>query len=85
MNLFFEGLYLFSQIFFFGRLYFQTKASKKEKRSVNPEIFWTLGIIGNVCLLVYGYLTGGIVMMGTSTFGAIYAWYHLRLTKKWGH
>jgi lipid-A-disaccharide synthase-like uncharacterized protein len=61
------------QSLFFLRFFFQWMHSEKEKKSVIPEIFWYLSIVGGLLLLVYAILRKDIVfIVGQSTGTFIY-------------
>lgn len=81
-NTYFELIYVIAQIPFFLRMYFQTKESLKEKRSINPEIFWLLSIIGSILVIVYGYLINSWAIWSMSLISIVYSFFHLKIEKE---
>ena len=61
------------QAFFFLRFFFQWLHSERQKKSVIPEIFWYLSLLGGFFLLIYAILRKDIVfIIGQSTGTFIY-------------
>jgi lipid-A-disaccharide synthase-like uncharacterized protein len=61
------------QAFFFLRFFIQWIHSEKQKRSVIPDAFWYLSLVGGIFLLVYAVLRQDIVfIIGQSTGTFIY-------------
>ena len=61
------------QAMFFLRFFFQWIHSEKHKKSLIPEIFWYLSLVGGLLMLVYAILRRDIVfIIGQSTGTFIY-------------
>jgi lipid-A-disaccharide synthase-like uncharacterized protein len=61
------------QALFFMRFFFQWLHSERQKKSVIPEIFWYLSLLGGFFLLIYAILRKDIVfIVGQSTGTFIY-------------
>jgi lipid-A-disaccharide synthase-like uncharacterized protein len=62
------------QIMFGSRIYVQWLASERHKRSVVPNIFWWLSLVGSVLNLIYAvYCWNGPFILGTIGGPPIYA------------
>jgi len=57
-----ELIAVVSQLFYFGRWWFQIRASKRAGRSVNPKIFWVLTIFAQSLLMIYTFMLGSMVL-----------------------
>lgn len=82
MNVFVEMIYVIAQIPFFLRMYFQTKDSLKEKRSVSPKIFWALSIIGSILVVIYGWLIDSWAIWLMSIISIAYSIFHYRIEER---
>ena len=61
------------QTLFFLRFFFQWMYSERQKKSVIPEVFWYLSLVGGLFLLIYAILRKDIVfIVGQSTGTFIY-------------
>ncbi len=65
---------LVAQLLFSARFIVQWLASERAKKSVVPELFWWLSIVGGVTLLAYAiYRMDPVFILGQSTGVVIYA------------
>lgn len=61
------------QTLFFLRFFFQWLHSEKQKKSVIPEVFWYLSLVGGFLLMIYAILRRDTVfIVGQSTGSFIY-------------
>jgi lipid-A-disaccharide synthase-like uncharacterized protein len=67
---------------FFGRMFIQWMISEKEKRSVVPEIFWWLSLVGGVTLFAYFAWRQDIVGVLGQTSGVVIYARNIRLIHK---
>ncbi len=67
---------------FFGRMLIQWLVSEKEKRSVVPEIFWWLSLVGGVTLFAYFAWRQDIVGVLGQTSGVVIYARNIRLIRK---
>lgn len=67
---------------FFGRMFIQWLVSEKEKRSVVPEIFWWLSLVGGVTLFAYFAWRQDIVGVLGQTSGVVIYARNIRLIRK---
>lgn len=74
-----------SQILFSSRLLAQWFLSEKQKKVVNPALFWILSLIASILLFVYGYLRNDFAIM----FGQVITYFiyirNLQLQNQWEH
>jgi lipid-A-disaccharide synthase-like uncharacterized protein len=72
------------QAIFLCRFFVQWWASEKQKKSVIPDSFWYLSIIGTLILLVYAYKRNDVVfMIGFSLTLLVYS-RNIYLSHKYG-
>ncbi|MGE3769737.1 MAG: lipid-A-disaccharide synthase N-terminal domain-containing protein [Bdellovibrionales bacterium] len=62
---------LVGQILFMSRMLVQWVASEKARRSVVPEAFWYLSLIGGAIVLTYGIQRNDLVIILGQMFGVI--------------
>ncbi len=67
---------------FFGRMFIQWLVSEKEKRSVVPEVFWWLSLLGGVTLFAYFAWRQDIVGVLGQTSGVVIYARNIRLIRK---
>ncbi|MBX3403512.1 MAG: lipid-A-disaccharide synthase N-terminal domain-containing protein [Phycisphaeraceae bacterium] len=67
---------------FFGRMFIQWLVSEKEKRSVVPEVFWWLSLVGGVTLFAYFAWRQDIVGVLGQTSGVVIYARNIRLIRK---
>ncbi|MCW5754472.1 MAG: lipid-A-disaccharide synthase N-terminal domain-containing protein [Phycisphaeraceae bacterium] len=73
---------LLGQIIFSCRFVIQWLVSERERRSVIPEVFWWISLLGGICLFVYFVWRQDIIgVLGQSSGVVIYA-RNLRLIAK---
>lgn len=67
---------------FFGRMFIQWLVSEREKRSVVPEVFWWLSLLGGVTLFAYFAWRQDIVGVLGQTSGVVIYARNIRLIRK---
>lgn len=67
---------------FFGRMFIQWLVSEKQKRSVVPEVFWWLSLLGGVTLFAYFAWRQDIVGVLGQTSGVVIYARNIRLIRK---
>lgn len=60
-----------AQFVFFLRFVFQWYESEKKKKSVIPNIFWYLSVLGSVLILIYSIYRNDIVFITASCLNLI--------------
>jgi len=82
INFALEGLYWVSQSFFVYRTLYHIQISKEQKRSVTPLRYWSVSILGNLVLGVYGFFIGSISMPLFAIASIPFSLYHIHLERK---
>lgn len=73
MGMMWVGVGLLGQLLFTGRMLVQWLASEREKRSVVPEAFWWMSLLGATMLIVYfGWRKDVVGILGQGTGWVIY-------------
>lgn len=64
-----ECLGVFATLFFASRFLIQWVASERAKKSVVPELFWWVSLLGSGLMIVYGIYFGRFAVLLGQTFG----------------
>ncbi len=82
MDRFFMIFGFIGQAMFSGRFLIQWIASEKKQKSVIPNLFWTLSILGSLMLLIYAiYRKDPVIILGQA-FGLIVYIRNLMIIRK---
>lgn len=79
---FLEGIAIISAGLYLLRWVFQLKASRKQKRSVTPIMYWIITIMAGGLSAIYTFLLGSIVFPLTFGFTILIAMYNIYLELK---
>lgn len=71
-----------AQACFFGRFAIQWLASEKAGKSVIPNAFWYMSVVGASGILIYSIHIGDIVFVCGSGFGLVFYFRNIWLIKK---